>query len=57
MALNTKESDRIFNEAKNLMPGGVSSPVRAFKVCLKHGFSQFGEEVTEALCGAVDHEF
>jgi len=27
----TTESDRIFNEAKDLMPGGVSSPVRAFK--------------------------
>ena len=27
----TTESDRIFKEAKDLMPGGVSSPVRAFK--------------------------
>jgi len=27
----TTESDRIFTEAKDLMPGGVSSPVRAFK--------------------------
>lgn len=26
----TTESTRIFNEAKNIMPGGVSSPVRAF---------------------------
>jgi glutamate-1-semialdehyde 2,1-aminomutase len=25
------ESERIFKEAKDLMPGGVSSPVRAFK--------------------------
>jgi len=28
---NTTESQRIFNEAQQLMPGGVSSPVRAFK--------------------------
>lgn len=27
----TVKSDSIFNEAQNLMPGGVSSPVRAFK--------------------------
>lgn len=26
----TTESNRIFTEAKNIMPGGVSSPVRAF---------------------------
>ena len=30
-ALNTKKSEEIFGSAKNLMPGGVSSPVRAFK--------------------------
>jgi len=30
-ALNTKRSNEIFGSAKNLMPGGVSSPVRAFK--------------------------
>ncbi len=30
-ALNTKRSEEIFGSAKNLMPGGVSSPVRAFK--------------------------
>mmetsp|Transcript_96479 Transcript_96479/g.259414 ORF Transcript_96479/g.259414 Transcript_96479/m.259414 type:complete len:496 (+) Transcript_96479:59-1546(+) len=30
-AFKTVESDRIFTEAKDLMPGGVSSPVRAFK--------------------------
>ena len=30
-ALNTKKSEEIFSSAKNLMPGGVSSPVRAFK--------------------------
>mmetsp|Transcript_13829 Transcript_13829/g.16469 ORF Transcript_13829/g.16469 Transcript_13829/m.16469 type:complete len:468 (+) Transcript_13829:74-1477(+) len=30
-ALVTTESDRVFEEAKTLMPGGVSSPVRAFK--------------------------
>jgi len=30
-AHNTAKSDAIFAEAKNLMPGGVSSPVRAFK--------------------------
>jgi len=29
--LNTEMSDKIFTEAKDLMPGGVSSPVRAFK--------------------------
>jgi glutamate-1-semialdehyde 2,1-aminomutase len=29
--LNTETSDKIFTEAKDLMPGGVSSPVRAFK--------------------------
>merc|ERR1719327_1771077 len=28
--LNTKESERIFAEAKELLPGGVNSPVRAF---------------------------
>lgn len=27
----TTKSDTIFEEAKGLMPGGVSSPVRAFK--------------------------
>jgi len=31
MALNTTKSDQIFAEAQGLMPGGVSSPVRAFK--------------------------
>ncbi|NJN72256.1 MAG: glutamate-1-semialdehyde 2,1-aminomutase [Limnothrix sp. RL_2_0] len=30
-ALNTSKSDEIFNAAQKLMPGGVSSPVRAFK--------------------------
>jgi len=30
-ALNTKKSEEIFGSAKDLMPGGVSSPVRAFK--------------------------
>lgn len=29
--LNTKKSSKLFNEAKTLMPGGVNSPVRAFK--------------------------
>lgn len=29
--LNTTESDRLLREARDLMPGGVSSPVRAFK--------------------------
>lgn len=29
--LNTTESQRILTEAQDLMPGGVSSPVRAFK--------------------------
>eukprot|EP00274_Cyanoptyche_gloeocystis_P005177 CAMPEP_0196658252 /NCGR_PEP_ID=MMETSP1086-20130531/28415_1 /TAXON_ID=77921 /ORGANISM="Cyanoptyche gloeocystis , Strain SAG4.97" /LENGTH=436 /DNA_ID=CAMNT_0041991731 /DNA_START=229 /DNA_END=1539 /DNA_ORIENTATION=- len=29
--LNTQKSDKIFKEAQDLMPGGVSSPVRAFK--------------------------
>ncbi|AFY72507.1 glutamate-1-semialdehyde-2,1-aminomutase [Synechococcus sp. PCC 7502] len=28
---NTTKSQEIFNQAKHLMPGGVSSPVRAFK--------------------------
>eukprot|EP00933_Yihiella_yeosuensis_P060820 TRINITY_DN63620_c0_g1_i1.p1 TRINITY_DN63620_c0_g1~~TRINITY_DN63620_c0_g1_i1.p1 ORF type:complete len:520 (-),score=133.07 TRINITY_DN63620_c0_g1_i1:212-1771(-) len=28
---STETSDKIFTEAKDLMPGGVSSPVRAFK--------------------------
>jgi len=31
MAFTTKTSKKIFDEAKKLMPGGVSSPVRAFK--------------------------
>ena len=30
-ALNTNRSEEIFSAAKDLMPGGVSSPVRAFK--------------------------
>ncbi|MGD1907920.1 MAG: glutamate-1-semialdehyde 2,1-aminomutase [Leptolyngbyaceae cyanobacterium] len=30
-SLNTSKSDAIFSEAQTLMPGGVSSPVRAFK--------------------------
>ncbi|MGB2925095.1 MAG: glutamate-1-semialdehyde 2,1-aminomutase [Limnothrix sp.] len=30
-ALNTTKSEEIFNAAQKLMPGGVSSPVRAFK--------------------------
>ena len=30
-AFSTAKSDAIFEEAKTLMPGGVSSPVRAFK--------------------------
>jgi glutamate-1-semialdehyde 2,1-aminomutase len=30
-ALNTSKSDAIFSAAQTLMPGGVSSPVRAFK--------------------------
>jgi len=31
VAHNTQKSSEIFEEAKGLMPGGVSSPVRAFK--------------------------
>jgi glutamate-1-semialdehyde 2,1-aminomutase len=31
LTINTTESNRIFTAAKDLMPGGVSSPVRAFK--------------------------
>ncbi|MBE9039208.1 glutamate-1-semialdehyde 2,1-aminomutase [Oscillatoriales cyanobacterium LEGE 11467] len=30
-ALKTTQSEKIFSEAQKLMPGGVSSPVRAFK--------------------------
>ena len=30
-ALNTSRSQAIFGAAQGLMPGGVSSPVRAFK--------------------------
>lgn len=30
-ALNTTKSEEIFSAAQKLMPGGVSSPVRAFK--------------------------
>ncbi|MCL5267553.1 MAG: glutamate-1-semialdehyde 2,1-aminomutase [Bacteroidetes bacterium] len=29
--MNTKRSSKLFNEAKKYMPGGVNSPVRAFK--------------------------
>lgn len=29
-ALKTSESERVLDEARNIMPGGVSSPVRAF---------------------------
>ena len=31
MSLNRTKSDLLFNKAKTLMPGGVNSPVRAFK--------------------------
>ena len=31
MILNNKNSKKLFNKAKKLMPGGVSSPVRSFK--------------------------
>ncbi len=31
MALNTKTSDALFAQAQDLMPGGVNSPVRAFR--------------------------
>lgn len=31
VGLRTEKSDQVFKEAKDLMPGGVSSPVRAFK--------------------------
>ena len=30
-AFRTTESQKIFSAAQKLMPGGVSSPVRAFK--------------------------
>lgn len=30
-AFNTKNSEKIFKEAQDLLPGGVNSPVRAFK--------------------------
>ena len=30
-SLSTESSERLFAEAQGLMPGGVSSPVRAFK--------------------------
>ena len=30
-SFKTKNSDKIFKEARKIMPGGVSSPVRAFK--------------------------
>ncbi len=29
--MNTEKSNRLFNEAKKIIPGGVNSPVRAFK--------------------------
>lgn len=29
--MNTKRSEELFNEAKTMIPGGVNSPVRAFK--------------------------
>ena len=31
LGLETKQSERLFNEARKYMPGGVNSPVRAFK--------------------------
>ncbi len=31
LILNNKKSERLFEEAKKLMPGGVNSPVRAFR--------------------------
>ena len=31
MSLKRTNSDLLFNKAKTLMPGGVNSPVRAFK--------------------------
>lgn len=30
-SLSTKKSDKLFSEAKKYLPGGVNSPVRAFK--------------------------
>jgi glutamate-1-semialdehyde 2,1-aminomutase len=29
--MNTEKSNQLFNEAKKYIPGGVNSPVRAFK--------------------------
>merc|ERR1719198_941111 len=49
---NTKNSDALMEEARNLMPGGVSSPVRAFKSV--GGEPVVFDRVKGAYCWDVD---
>jgi len=53
--LTTTKSSEIFSEAKTLMPGGVSSPVRAFKSV--GGEPIVFDKVKGAYCYDVDGEF
>ena len=48
----TVESEKVFGEAKDLMPGGVSSPVRAFKSV--GGEPVVFDRVKGAYCWDVD---
>eukprot|EP00887_Chlorella_sp_A99_P005132 scaffold25.g5132.t1 len=50
--LNTKKSQEIFEEARNLLPGGVNSPVRAFKSV--GGNPIIFDRVKGAYCWDVD---
>lgn len=50
---NTTKSDAIFEEAKTIMPGGVSSPVRAFKSV--GGNPIVFDRVKGAYCWDVDN--
>lgn len=50
--LNTKRSEEIFKEAQGLLPGGVNSPVRAFKSV--GGQPIIFERVKDAYCWDVD---
>ena len=51
-AFNTAKSEQVFSEAKGLMPGGVSSPVRAFKSV--GGEPVVFDRVKGAYCWDVD---
>lgn len=52
-ALDTRQSERIFKEAQDLLPGGVNSPVRAFKSV--GGQPIIFDHVKGAYCYDVDN--